>query len=111
MSDQKSRDLHRVFRMRAHPPRQRAHSPQNQPAIERRGDRAAAILNATNTLEEFHVDLCDDNSTSRVAMAAEVFCRGMQNQVGAEIERALQLRSPCIVANTEHSGVVKDLHD
>src|SRR5438132_1205538 len=66
-----------------------AHSAQNQPAIERGGDRAAAILNAANALEEFGVDLCDDNSTSYVAMAAEIFCRGMQNQVCAEIEWAL----------------------
>ena len=34
-------DFHGVLRMRAHPPRQRAHSAQNQPAIKGRGDSAA----------------------------------------------------------------------
>src|SRR5213593_1243981 len=101
MLRQKTCDFQCIFRVCAHPPRDRAHSAQNQPAIERGGDRAAAILNAANALKEFDVDLCDDNSTSHVAMAAEVFCRGMQNQVGAQIERSLYHRSPCIVANAE----------
>src|SRR5438046_3450067 len=88
MLRQKTCDFHCIFRVCAHPPRDRAHPAQNQPAIERGGDRAAAILNAANALEEFGVDLCDDNSTSYVAMAAEIFCRGMQNQVCTEIEWA-----------------------
>ena len=52
MLGEKFRDFHRVFRMRPHPPRQRAHSAQNQPAIERRGDRAAGILDGANALEK-----------------------------------------------------------
>jgi hypothetical protein len=86
---QKASDFHCIFRVCAHPPRHRAHSAQNQPAIKRGGDSATAILNAANALKEFGVDLCDDNSTSHVAMAPKVFCRGMQNQVWAEIEWAL----------------------
>src|SRR5437762_13675804 len=111
MLRQKASDFHCIFRVCPHPPWQCAHPPQNQPAIERRGDCTAAILNAANALVELGVDLCDDNSTSHVAVAAEIFCRGMQNQVGAEIERALQHRSPCIIENAEHSDVVKDMRD
>ena len=60
--------------MRAHAPRQRAHSAQNQPAIEGRGDRAAFVLNAAHAFEKFIVGLGHDNSAGHVAMAAEIFC-------------------------------------
>ena len=79
MLRQKLCDFHCIFRMRAHSPRQCAHAPQNQPAIERRGDCAAAVLDVADALKKFIVRLCDDNSTEHVAMAAEIFRRGMQN--------------------------------
>src|SRR6266567_3812602 len=74
MLDQKICDFHPVFRMGAHPPWQRTHSTQNQPAIERRGDRAPGILDAADALEKLTFLLCDDNSASHVTMATEIFC-------------------------------------
>ena len=41
-------------------------------------------------------------------MAAKIFGRGMQNEIGAEIERPLQHRRPGIVANQKCAGVVND---
>ncbi len=52
----------RVLGMCAHPPRQRAHAAQDQPAIERRGDCAAGVLDTANRLEKIVVVLCNDNS-------------------------------------------------
>src|SRR5205823_11462591 len=64
-------NFHGVFRMRAHSPRQRAHATQNQPAIERRRDSAALILDTADTLEEIILDFGNDNSSKNVTMAAE----------------------------------------
>src|ERR1051325_11963423 len=72
MLREKPRDLHRVLAMRAHPPRQRAQPAQDQPAIERRGDSAADILDAANPLEKFVVSFAHDHSARDVAMAAEI---------------------------------------
>src|ERR1051326_3241104 len=58
--------------MRAHPPWQSAHPPQDQPAIERRGDCAAFVLNTADPLEEVAVFFRNDNSTKNVATAAQV---------------------------------------
>src|SRR4030095_7582569 len=71
-------DFHRVFRMRAHPPRQGTHAAQDQPAIKRRGDCSALVLNAADTLKKIALKLRNDNSPEDIAMAAEVFCCGMQ---------------------------------
>ena len=100
--------FHRVLGMSAHPPWQGAHSAQNQPAIERRGNCSAAILDGANALKKFIVDLAHDDAAGDIAMAAKVFGRGMQNEIGAEIERPLQHRRPGIVANQKCAGVVND---
>ena len=75
--------------MRSHPPRQGTHAAQNQPAIERRGDRAAGILNRANTLKKGIVLFCDDDSAGYIAMAAKIFRGRMQNQINPQIEWAL----------------------
>src|SRR5215216_1082683 len=102
------RDFHRVFRMRTHAPWQCAHPTQNQPAIERRWDSAAFILNTADPLKKFIIFFGDDNSSENVTMSAEIFCCGIQDQVGAEIEWSLQHRRPCVVTNKSRSGVVRD---
>src|SRR5713101_6206379 len=99
--DEKFRDLRCVFRMRAHSPRQGSHSPQNQPAIERRRDRAAFILNVANPLKEIVVAFCDHDSTENVAMPAEIFGGGVKNKIGADLERSLKNRRPGIVADAK----------
>src|SRR3982751_4072475 len=93
--------LGRVSRMRAHPPRQGAHSAEDQPAVEGRGDGAALILNIPNTLEKITVSFGDHDSAQDIAMAAKVFRGGVKNKIGAEIERPLKNGRPGIVANTK----------
>src|SRR5204863_8259547 len=97
--------------MRAHSPGQSAHSAQNQPAIERRGDCASFILNVANALEKVVVLFRDQNSAQNVAMAAKIFCGGMQNQIGAEIEWSLKNRRPGIIADANRVHVVNDFAD
>src|SRR5207249_11202865 len=89
MFGEKFRDLNPVFRVCPHSPRQGAHSTQNQPAIERRGDRPAGILDGPNELKKFTVLLCDNDPASYIAMPAEVFRGRMQNQIGAQLEGTL----------------------
>src|SRR4030095_13709797 len=74
-------DFHRVFRMRAHPPRQGTHAAQDQPAIKRRGDCSALVLNTADALGKIVLTLRHDNSSENVTMTSEIFCRGMQDQV------------------------------
>src|ERR1043166_4273456 len=93
MLREEARHLGPILGVRTHSPWQRAHPAQNQPAIERRGDRPAGILNRANPLEEIALLSCDDDSAKHIAMTAEVFGRRMQDQIGAELERPLQNRS------------------
>ena len=111
MLREKIGDLHRVFGMRAHSPRHRAHPAQDQPAIERRGDGAAGILNRAHAFKKFVVGLTDDDSTEHVAMAAKVFGRGMKNEIGAEIERPLNRRCPGIVANRQRASLANNFRN
>src|SRR6266481_9969997 len=74
VAGEKLRNFHCVLRVRAHPPRQRAHAAQDQPAIERRGDCAALVLNAADTFEKIALSSRNDNSSEYVAMTAEIFC-------------------------------------
>src|SRR6266498_4011455 len=104
-------DFHRVFRMRAHPPRQRAHATQNQPAIERRGDRSALVLNTADTLAKIILRLENDNPPKNITMAAEIFCRRMEDQVGTEIEWALQGARLGIIANADRTCFVDNLRN
>ena len=67
------RDFHCIFGVRTHSPRQRAHAAENQPAIERRRNRAAFILDAADALEKFVVRLADHDSSEDVAMPAKIF--------------------------------------
>src|ERR1700751_5092102 len=103
------RNFERIFRMRAHTPRQRAHSAQDQPAIERRGDGTALVLDAADPPKEFIVFFGDDNSSEDIAMPAEILRCGVEDGSGAEIEWPLQERRPGVVTNESRAGVVYDL--
>ena len=89
MSGKEIGDFHRVFGMRTHPPGKGAHTTQNQPAIKRRGDRSALVLNTADTLEKIILDFGNNNSSEHVTMTAEIFCRGMQDQIRTEVKWAL----------------------
>src|SRR5258708_7167366 len=109
MLREKIGDLGRVFAMRAHSPWQRAHAAQYQPAIKRRGDRAARILNAANALEKFIVDLADNDPAKHIAMTAKIFGGRMQNKIAPKTERALNDRRPGVVANRNCTNATNDL--
>ena len=73
------RHLERIFAMPAHPPRQGTHPAQDQPAIERRGDRSTLVLNTADTLEKIILHFGNNNSPEYITVTAEIFCRGMQD--------------------------------
>src|SRR5882724_5644539 len=98
MLPKKIGDPRRVLAMSTHSPRQCAHAAQYQPAIKRRGDRAAGILNAANALEKFVIDLADNDPTKHIAMAPEILRGRMQNKIAAEIEQPLNDRCPGVIA-------------
>src|SRR5438067_8660817 len=50
-------NFHCIFRMRAHPPGEGAHSAQDQPAIERRGDSPTRIDRKSTRLNSSHVSI------------------------------------------------------
>src|SRR5207247_2300930 len=98
-------DFHCISGVRTHSPWQRAHAAEDQPAIERRGDRAALVLDAADALEKFVVRFSDHDSSENVAMPAEIFRGGMQDQIAAEIEWRLQHGPPCISANKKRADL------
>src|ERR1044071_9272216 len=97
--------------MGAHSPWQRAHAAKDQPAVERRGDRATFILNAANPLKKFALLLGNHNSAENIAMAAKIFRRRMQDQIRTEIEWPLQDRCPRVVAYKNYPGRAYDFRD
>ena len=109
MIREKVRHFRRILGMRAHSPRQGPHSAQNQPAIKRRGDCAARILDRANTPEKIRRPFCDDDSAEHIAVAAKIFRGRMEDEIGAEIEWPLNDRRPGVIANTNAAGFVSDL--
>src|SRR5574338_1648313 len=93
------RHFHGVPGMRTNSPRQGAHSAQDQPTIKRRGDGAAFILDSTDPLKKIIVCFGNDNSSEDITVSPEIFCRGVEDEISAEIEWPLQHWRPCIVAN------------
>ena len=79
MSRKELRHSHGILRMRAHAPRQGAHAAQDQPAIKRRGDCAALVLNAAEALEKIILYPGNNDSSENVTMAAEIFRRRVQD--------------------------------
>ena len=82
MASEELRHFQCVFGMRAHAPWQGAYAAQNQPAIKRRGDRAALVLNAADALKKFVVCFRHDDSAGHVAVAAEIFRGRIKNEIG-----------------------------
>jgi hypothetical protein len=79
MSRQEFRYFHSVLRVRAHAPRQCAHPAQDEPAIERRGDRATLVLDAADPLKKFIIAFGNDNAAHDVTMPAKIFGRGVHD--------------------------------
>src|SRR5207245_11359054 len=97
-----------AFRKRAHPSWHGSQSPQNQPAIGRRGDGPSFILSTANLLKTIVVSFRDHDSPENVAMAAEILCGRVKDKIGAEIERPLKDRGPGVVTDAKVAGVAYD---
>ena len=85
-------DRHRVGAVRAHPPRQGTNSALEEPAVEWRRHGTPDPLDEPQPLRELIVRPGHERTTKQVAVAAEILGRGMHDDVGAEVERALEHR-------------------
>ena len=102
------RDLHRVFRMRAHAPRQCAHSAQDQPAIEWRRHRAAGNLRRAqrwkNSLSSFATMIPPMTSQ----WPPKYFVVECMTKSAPSVERPLNDRRPGVVADANRAAFVHD---
>ena len=105
------RDLERIVRMHAHPAGERAHSAQDQPAIEGRRNSAGRALNLTDALKNSRCLFRDNSTAHHIGMATEIFRCRMHDEIRAEIERALHDRRPGVVASAKRAGVMRDFRD
>src|SRR6185437_13692781 len=85
---QKMSDSLSVETMPIHSYMQGLYTAQNQKTILRTRNRATAFLNEIKFFPQF-IAVHHQTAVDHVAMTTEIFGRGMQNDVGAEIERVL----------------------
>src|SRR2546421_7188141 len=111
MIGQPCRDLERIVRMHAHPAGERAHSAQDQPAIEGRRNSANRALNLTDPLKNSRCLFRDNSTAHHIGMAAEIFRGRMHDEIRAEIEWALHDWRPRVVAYAERTRVMRDFCD
>ena len=78
--------------MLAHPQGERLGAAQCQPAVERPGHRAGPVLDEREPLGEV-VPRRDQHPAHHVAVAVQVLGRGVEHEVGPELEGALEVRS------------------
>ena len=90
MSFQIMRQPHRACAMAVHPQRKGFQAAQHEKGVERRDAGAIQFLDADEAelVDQF---LARDNGAGQqVAVAAEIFCRGMDDDIGAKRDRALR---------------------
>ena len=85
-------ERHPVGVVRLHPDRQRLGPAQHQERVERAQDRALRVLHEPQPLDVL-VTHGDDDAADAVAVAVEVFRRAVRDQVGAELDRPLDVRA------------------
>jgi hypothetical protein len=78
--------------VRLHADRQRLGAAQHQKRVERAEDRPFRVLDELQPLDVV-VARRDDDPADAVAMAVEVLGRAVRDEVGAELDRALQVRT------------------
>ena len=78
--------------MLRHPQRQRLGAAQHQPRVERAEDRARGVLHEPQPLDVL-VARGDDHAADAVAVAVQVLGRAVHDQVGAELDRPLDVRA------------------
>ena len=91
MALEELRDAPSVLAVRAHAYRKRLHPAQHEPRVERAGHGAERLLQEVEALGE-RVVVGGDEAADHVAVAAEVLGRRVDDEVGAEVERLLQVR-------------------
>src|SRR5437764_13810376 len=101
MSREKPRYCEGVLGMCAHSPRQGAQTAEHKPAIKWGGHSAAFALNISDSAKEFALLPPDHNAPENVAMAADIFCGRVQNDINAKVEWPLQSGRPGIVTNAD----------
>ena len=80
-----------VLAVLAHPQRQRLDAAQDEPRVERAGHRAERVLQELQPLGDRRVVRADE-AADDVGVAADVLRRRVDDDVGAVLERALQVR-------------------
>src|SRR5713101_7953202 len=99
MALEKARDRMGVLTVLAHPNSKRLDAAQNEPAVQRAGNRAEGLLQEQQSLRDRRIarrgEAADD-----VRVSTEVLGRRVDDDVGAELERSLQVR--------RRKGVVHD---
>ena len=87
-----------------HAQRQRLGAAQHQPRVERAEDRARGVLDEPQPLDVV-VARGDDDAADAVAVAVQVLRRAVDDEVGAELERPLQVRARERVVDDEPGAV------
>ena len=92
-----------------HPDRERLGPAQHQPRIERSQDRAGRVLHELQPLDVV-VAHRDDDAAHAVAVAVQILRGAVDDEVGAELERALEVRARERVVDDEPDAVpVRDV--
>src|SRR5689334_5154212 len=108
MSFEKCSDARGIFAMTSHPAGQGLHPAMDQPTIEWGRNRTANCLHLADSLKEFAL-LASDHSTAKdIAVAPKIFRGRMHDEIGAEIEWALDKRRPGVVAGEKSASPVRD---
>ena len=81
-----------VLAVALHPDRERLRAAQREEAVERRRDGADRVLQEARALAAARVAR-DREAADDVGVAADVLRRGVHDDVGAELERLLQVRA------------------
>src|SRR5678810_585708 len=105
-------DGSRVRRVSADSTGQRLDAANDEPAVERGGDRPTRGLYGPDTLEEFVVFSRNQRPTCHVAMTTQVLRRGVHDEIGTERERLLRDGGrPRVVDRATRARVVRNRRD
>jgi hypothetical protein len=85
------RDGLRVLAVALHPDRQGLQAAQDEPAVERAGDGPERLLEEAEPVGDGRV-VRRDEAADHVGVTAEVFRRGVEDEVGAQLEGLLEIR-------------------
>ena len=106
---QEGRDRARVLAVALHPDRQRLQAAEHEPAVEGPGHGPERLLQELQPLGDGRV-VHGDEAADHVRVAAEVLRRRVDDDVGAELERALEVRrGERVVDDYEGAGRVGGL--